>query len=237
MYKLAPSLLAADFTALGLSLMGIEKAGAHMLHIDVMDGHFVPNISFGLPVISSIRRCTKLEFDVHLMVTEPEKHIEAYAKAGADCITIHWECFEHDGEILRNCIEIIRTLNKKVGVALNPHTQLEPLLPYVELVDMVLIMSVEPGFGGQALLPFTLNKAERLAAYIKQNDLNVAIQMDGGIDRSNLKTVLNSGVTVVVAGSSVFGAADVGHGVRAFLETFRSYEIRQRNMKKAQGRM
>lgn len=226
MYKLAPSILAADFTALGASLNAVEKAGAHYIHFDVMDGRFVPNISFGVPVLKSIRKSTKLLFDVHLMVEEPDRYIESFANAGADIIGVHWEATGKEN--LDICIQKIRDLEKKASVVINPHTPLDPILPYVSQVDMVLIMSVEPGFGGQALLPFALGKAERLAKFIQQEGLETDIEMDGGIDMTNLRTVLSAGVNVVVAGSSVFGAADVNYGVKRFIETFASFQARNK---------
>ena len=229
MYKLAPSILAADFAALGKALSAIELAGAHYVHFDVMDGRFVPNISFGVPALKSVRRCTKLVLDVHLMIIEPERYIEAFAEAGADIISVHWEAMDKEGESLNSCIRKIKGLDKRVGVAINPHTPLESILPFVEQVDMVLIMSVEPGFGGQSLLPFTLGKAERLANFAKQQNLEIDIQMDGGIDIANLRTVLDAGVNVVVAGTSVFGASDTNYSVKRFLETFASYEVRNKN--------
>ncbi|MCL2399313.1 MAG: ribulose-phosphate 3-epimerase [Defluviitaleaceae bacterium] len=232
MYKLAPSLLAADFASLGTTLNIVEKAGASYIHFDVMDGKFVPNISFGVPVLSSIKRVTKLPFDVHLMVEDPLKHVEPFAKAGADIISVHLEVKEKDEDGLANCIKKIRELEKKACVAINPHTPLDQLLPYVEQVDMVLIMSVEPGFGGQSLLPFTLGKAERLANFIQQKGLTTEIEMDGGIDMTNLRKVLDAGVNVIVAGSSVFGVTDLARGVSGFLDTFASYEVR----KKKKGR-
>ena len=232
MYKLAPSILAADFASLGSALNTVEKAGAHYIHFDVMDGRFVPNISFGVPVLNSVKRCTKLPFDVHLMVEDPTKFIEPFAKAGADIISVHLEVMEKDTSMLANCIKKIQELEKKACIAINPHTPLDQLLPYVEQVDMVLIMSVEPGFGGQSLLPFTLGKAERLANLIQQKNLKTEIQMDGGIDMTNLRKVLDAGVNVVVAGSSVFGVTDLSRGVSGFLDTFASYEVR----KKKKGR-
>ena len=231
MYKLAPSILAANFASLGTDLAEVEKAGAHYIHFDVMDGHFVPNISFGMPVLSSIRPCTKLAFDVHLMISEPQKYLEAFANAGADIISVHFESFEKDSADLEICIQKIRELGKKAGIVLNPHTPLEPVLPYAEQADMILVMSVEPGFGGQSLLPFTLGKAERLANFIAQNGLDTDIEMDGGIDLKNLRTVLNAGVNVVVAGTSVFGAVDITFGVQRFLETFASFEIHKKSQK------
>lgn len=235
MYKLAPSILSADFSALGNAISAVEKAGAHYIHFDVMDGRFVPNISFGIPVLSSVRRGTKLALDVHLMVEYPEKHVDSFVRAGADIISVHWESFEKNEEArgLESCIRKIKEFEKKAGLVINPHTPLEPIFPFVEKVDMLLVMSVEPGFGGQSLLPFTLGKAERLANFVKQKELSVDIQMDGGIDMANLRTVLNAGVNVIVAGTSVFGAADISFGVQRFLETFASYEIRQRNKQRA----
>ena len=226
MYKLAPSMLAADFTNLGAALGQIEKAGAYYVHFDVMDGSFVPNISFGIPVLSSIRHCTGLHFDAHLMIINPERHLEAFAKAGADLITVHLEAFEQESDLLA-CLEKIQNLGKDVGLAISPNTSVERLIKYAEHINLALIMSVEPGFGGQGLLPFTLNKAEQLANFIAQNNLAVDIQMDGGIDHNNLSSVLDAGVNVVVAGSSVFGAADIGQSVGKFLETFESYEARR----------
>ena len=232
MYKLAPSILAADFAALGSALSSVEKAGAHYIHFDVMDGRFVPNISFGVPVLSSVRHATKLPFDVHLMIAEPMKFIEPFAKAGADIISIHWETMKNGGEDLEKSIKKIREFEKKAGIVINPHTPLDTILPFIEQVDMVLVMSVEPGFGGQALLPFSLGKAERLANFIQQEKLEADIQMDGGIDLTNLRTVLSAGVNVVVAGTSVFGAADINYSVQRYLETFASFEARKQQKRR-----
>lgn len=231
LYKLAPSILSADFTALGSALLAVEKAGAHYIHFDVMDGHFVPNISFGAPVLKSIRRATKLIFDVHLMIKQPEKYIEIFANAGADIITVHGEVMENE-EQLKTCIQKIREFKKDVGLAINPHTKVDNFLPFIGELDMVLMMSVEPGFGGQQILPFALNKAERLAKFIQQEGLKTDIQMDGGIDMTNLRSVLDSGVNVVVAGTSIFQTPDIGYSVQRFLETFASYEIRAKNKRK-----
>ena len=226
MFKLAPSILAADFAALGHSINIIEKTGAHYIHFDVMDGHFVPNISFGVPVLQAVRKCTSLICDVHLMISEPEKYIVPFAEAGADIINIHWEATGADK--LPGCIEKIREVKKKAAITINPHTKLDPILPFVEKVDMVLIMSVEPGFGGQGLLPFTLGKAERLAKFIQKEGLDTDIEMDGGIDLTNLHNVLNAGVNVVVAGSSIFAAADVEKATRSFLQGFASVIARRK---------
>jgi len=213
MYKLAPSLLAANFADLGTQLYEIEKAGAHYLHFDVMDGHFVPNISFGAPVLKSIRPCTKLFFDVHLMITEPERYVGDFAKSGADSITVHFEAFQNDKDLL-SCLNKIRDSGTKVGLATNPDTPVENLFKYLEYLDLALIMSVEPGFGGQKFIPNALKKAEALA----KQGANIDIQMDGGIDLNNLQSVLDAGVNVVVAGSSIFGSPDIGKSVRSFLK-------------------
>ncbi|MCL1998734.1 MAG: ribulose-phosphate 3-epimerase [Turicibacter sp.] len=225
MYKLAPSILSADFTALGGALIAVEKAGAHYIHFDVMDGHYVPNITFGPPILKSIRRASKLVFDVHLMITNPIKYIETFVKAGADIITVHLETMKNEEE-LTNCIAKIREHKALPGIALNPHTKLDAVFPFVSQVEMILVMSVEPGFGGQSLLPFTLGKAEKLAKFITNEGLKTDIEMDGGIDLLNLRRVLDAGVNVVVAGTSVFGATDINFGVKRFLETFASYDIR-----------
>jgi ribulose-phosphate 3-epimerase len=231
MYKLAPSILSADFAVLGSSLAAIQSAGAHYVHFDVMDGHFVPNISFGVPVLKSIRRCTNLVFDVHLMINNPENYLEPFALAGADLLCIHTEAMDEDN--LNSCLAKIQSMGKKAAIAIKPHTPLDSILPYLEQVSMVLIMSVEPGFGGQSLLPFTLGKAERLANYIKSNNLNIDIEMDGGIDRSNLRSVLNAGVNVVVAGSSIFETGgDISTAVKGFLETFSSFEALKNKKKR-----
>ena len=213
MYKLAPSLLAANFANLGEQLCEIEKTGAHYLHFDVMDGNFVPNISFGIPVLKSIRPCSKLFFDVHLMITKPERYVDDFAKSGADSITVHFEAFQHDKDLL-SCLNKIRNSGAEVGLAISPNTPVEKLFKYLDHLNLALIMSVEPGFGGQKFMPDALKKAEIL----KKQGANIDIQMDGGIDLSNLQSVLDAGVNVVVAGSSIFGSADIGANVRSFLK-------------------
>lgn len=209
--KLSPSLLAADFAHLADSVERVEKGGADMLHLDVMDGTFVPNISFGPCVISALRPLSRLFFDVHLMVQNPERYIADYIKAGADGITVHVESTDRVAE----CLETIRTAGKKAAVSLSPATPAEAVFPYLHLVDMVLVMTVNPGFGGQKLIPETLDKAQTLREQIRQNGYRVEIEADGGIGTDNLGAVLAAGVDVVVAGSSVFGAPDPAAAIAA----------------------
>ena len=216
MYKLAPSLLAADFKNLERDISCVERAGAHYLHLDVMDGVFVNNISFGVPVIKSIRGCTGLPFDVHLMITDPIRYIEAFAEAGADIINVHAEACSD----LKAAFNKIKSFGKKTAVTLKPDTDLQTIYDALPDADMVLLMSVEPGFGGQKLMPHTLKKAEKLANYIAVNGYKTDIEMDGGIYLSNAREVISAGVNVIVAGSSVFGAEDIERAVRDFYAVF-----------------
>ena len=200
MNYLAPSILAADFTKLGEQISIIEKSGVEMLHIDVMDGMFVPSISFGMPVVESIRKNSKLLFDVHLMIEEPDRYVETFAKLGADSITVHAETCTH----LHRTIHHIKELGLKCSVALNPSTPLSVLDYVLQDLDMVLIMTVNPGFGGQAFIPEMYEKIRQLKNRITEKELKTDIQVDGGVCFENVQDVLDAGANVLVAGSSVF---------------------------------
>ena len=203
--KLAPSILSADFSNLLKDVKIVEKAGCEFLHIDVMDGHFVPNITIGPVVVQSLKGKTDMVFDVHLMIEEPEKYIEAFAKAGADIITIHQETAAH----MHRVIQMIKAQGVKAGVSLNPATSLNTLEYILEDLDMVLIMSVNPGFGGQKYIPAMTEKVRRLKDMIDRKDLNVEIQVDGGINPDNVREIVKAGADIIVAGSAVFNAEDV----------------------------
>ncbi|HEY2291615.1 MAG TPA: ribulose-phosphate 3-epimerase [Thermoanaerobaculia bacterium] len=202
--RLAPSLLAADLADLAGALDLCEKGGADLVHFDVMDGHFVPNLSFGIPVLKAVRARTRLAVDVHLMVSNPDRLLDDYLAAGASRVIVHWEAAPH----LDRLLERIREGGAEAGVAVNPATPVEILTDALPRLDFVLVMSVNPGFGGQAFLPHALDKARRLRRMIEISGLPVEIEMDGGIDRDNIARVVAAGVDVCVAGSAIFGAGD-----------------------------
>lgn len=215
MLKLAPSILAADFANLGDDIKQVEDAGADYLHIDVMDGSFVPSISFGTPVISSIRKISKLPFDVHLMVDEPIRFVEDYKLAGADILTVHVEACKH----LNRTITKIKEMGMRAGISLNPSTPISFIEYCLEDIDMILIMSVNPGFGGQSYLPFATDKIKDLRNLLDKKGKNIDIQVDGGISCGNVSEIIHAGANIIVAGSAVFGG-DIASNVRGFKEIF-----------------
>jgi len=198
--QISPSILSADFSQLRNEIKRLEEAGADMIHIDVMDGHFVPNLTIGSPVIKILRKYTKLPFDVHLMISPVHKYIGAYADAGADIITIHPEATDN----LINSIKHIREFKKKVGVSLNPDTKINVITNLLDQIDLVLIMSVFPGFGGQKFMPEVISKIEELKKIKNQKNLNYEIEVDGGINFTNYKSVIEAGADILVSGTTIF---------------------------------
>ena len=204
MFIISPSVLAADFSKLGDEVKKVYSAGAEYIHLVVMDGIFVPNISFGAPIISAIRKSSEAVFDVHLMITEPQRYIDDFVNAGADLITIHYESCDDPAAVLG----YIRSKGVRSAVAIKPNTDVSVVYPLLGLVDMVLIMTVEPGYGGQALIPETLEKVRKIKAEIEKRGLNTIIQVDGGINADNAEEAKEAGADILVAGSAVFGHSD-----------------------------
>ena len=198
--QISPSILSADFSQLGSEIKKLEQGGADLIHVDVMDGHFVPNLTIGPPVIKNLRKYTKLPFDVHLMISPVHKYIENYAEAGADIITIHPEATDN----LKESINLIKKFGKKVGVSLNPKTEIKTLIDEIENIDLVLVMSVNPGFGGQKFMPEVLDKIKELKKIKDEGKYHFDIEVDGGINFSNSKIVLQAGADILVSGTTVF---------------------------------
>lgn len=214
MFEIAPSILSADFTRLGKEIAEIEKGGATVLHFDVMDGRFVPNLTVGIPVLKSVRRFTEMTIDCHLMIVEPSKYAVEFVKAGADMVSVHVEADVH----LQRTLTAIREAGGQAGIAINPATPLialEEVLPYA---DFILLMSVNPGFGGQKFIPTSLDKLKRLKRMIAERGLSTRIEIDGGIDAANIHEIVEAGAEIIVAGSAVFGGGKPAEAVKELLE-------------------
>ncbi|HEX6124025.1 MAG TPA: ribulose-phosphate 3-epimerase [Pyrinomonadaceae bacterium] len=214
MFEIAPSILSADFSKLADEIAAVEQGGARVLHVDVMDGHFVPNITIGLPVVKSLRKATKLTIDTHLMIDEPNRYATKFVEAGADMVSVHVEADVH----LQRTLVAISEAGAKAGIAINPATPLSALEEALPYADFVLLMSVNPGFGGQSFIPTSLDKLRRLKRMISERGLDTKIEIDGGIDASNIAEIVESGADIVVAGSAVYGKGNATESVRELIE-------------------
>jgi ribulose-phosphate 3-epimerase len=214
MFEIAPSILSADFTRLAEEIVAVKAGGANVLHVDVMDGHFVPNITIGLPVVKSLRKATDMTLDCHLMISEPGRYATEFVKAGADMVSVHVEADDH----LQRTLTAIKNAGAKAGVAINPGTPLDTLTEVLPYADFILLMSVNPGFGGQTFVPTMLDKLRRLKRMIDASGHAVKIEIDGGIDETNIADIVEAGAEIIVAGSAVFGNGDPESGVKGLLE-------------------
>ncbi|MBK8302542.1 MAG: ribulose-phosphate 3-epimerase [Chloracidobacterium sp.] len=214
MFEIAPSILSADFTRLADEIAKVKAGGAKMLHVDVMDGHFVPNITIGLPVVKSLRKATDMTIDTHLMISEPGRYAVQFVKAGADMVSVHLEADPH----LQRTLVAIREAGAKAGIAINPGTSLDTLTEALPYADFVLLMSVNPGFGGQSFIPTMLDKLRRLKDMISSRGLAVKIEIDGGVDANNIAEIASAGAEMIVAGSAVFGGGEPTAAVKQLIE-------------------